>query len=827
MHSDSRFKVLLSSDQAKTAVRGFLKCDNLGFHPPRTDPGDDIQMSSPSLSRTLKQYVKAAKASPIPNWRKTRRTHSVIAISTTRSETGSDYRPCESSDCALCEEELLGKIKRFAACKHLIHQECFDSHLEAVDNSDDCLLDKSLSTNFCPICLRRSQNDLGRPPTWAVSLPKPSTIQLLTPPLSAGYPRSTVSSASDSCTNVPFLDGAGSQPQNLGEIEQQALFLPCETQVQPSLVFSSLHQKSVRRVTTMSPEVSLHYYCARSRSRTSDSSTMLITAMLTLTSAPQSPPSSNDHESQCIASDLGMDDSRRISCRPHTTKDSCLHVSPSTPFSRSNAIATGLDLGNYQNNVRRVAKAERVKDLPPIPPGFQEARTARNPEATTPSENPRTLFIESEVTEPSKENVNIGNRFPLDLLVAVPLDVRMAGPNLKILQETLTSLLAKFDMYDSFGLVSYGSDVEKVNSDIDLNRPFHFYSFCTTIKQLRAGNQPDSDQSPLGAVKECLSMFKRRANSQRLSHMFVLSDSAQSGLQEKSIAQACRDQRIMVHTFGLGEHHDMKALSSLSEKTHGSYHIVGDLAKLQECVMNCFSRLAAISHTDLCLYLAIPRPTSSISNVHICRITGAAQSCISSDSQTAKIWLPTLYHMQSRTFLVELFLDVVDNSEGSDITHILQTSASFRHMSRPDCFIKSRHSATLSIKPSTLTNTSIRDMNFDILLRQFEILVSNTICRVIKLMAGSQVPAALYALEETQAVLLQLSTIYKFDKSQADHVKHLCADIGRIGDYATSETQFKTVGKQRAIQLAQILRDQMAWTDDFSISILYKPVPSA
>lgn len=459
---------------------------------------------------------------------------------------------------------------------------------------------------------------------------------------------------------------------------------------------------------------------------------------------------------------------------------------------------------------------EVFEALPTIPPGFKEARSTRTSSTTT-TINVTPIIVPNQPQIAPALSTKDVSRVPVDLVVIMPVSSSMKGLRLASMKKFLCTLLVdKVNSFDRFGLVLYGLK-GGASAEIHLGQIRDPVSCCKIVKEVEAQERYVSGQDVQTALQLACRMFGERSPRHCLSHIMLLSDSAHlvPDLSE-TIVPLCKAQRLMVHSFGYGPTHDTTPLVTLANQTYGSYNFVRDFVDLHDSFVACFDGFTAISHVDLCIHLTVPISTDS---AKIVSIIGANRSKISTDGRSAKIWIPSLCYGQSRDVLVNLDVDTVLTSGGQTVA-MLQAATTFRHLTREGCFVKLRKLCSLSI-PSTELCCTTDSFNAPIRTRQCELLLCDTLLRILQLMAGVQKMAALHAISEFQRLLRALTRSLPFQPEQASVLMDLHTDLDQIFTLALSEQQFEQVGRKRVIKLIEALKDQRAWTVDFNSTQRY------
>lgn len=397
---------------------------------------------------------------------------------------------------------------------------------------------------------------------------------------------------------------------------------------------------------------------------------------------------------------------------------------------------------------------------------------------------------------------------PIDVVVVVPISSSMQGVKINLVRDALKFMVSTLGERDRMGLVTFGSGGGGVPIVGMTTKAWP--GWANILSSIKPVGQKSHRADVVEGANVAMDLLMQRKHNNPIATIILISDASTADAdsvdfvvsraeaaklvmgQNLALMNAesltCQNNRITIHSFGLGMTHKPDTMIELSTKTKACYTYVKDWMMLRECLAGCLGSMQSLSHQNVRLKLKLPE--GSPAKFH--KISGALQMTKRASGRDAEASLGDLRFGDKRDILVQLVItpdngspdqlpqDPWDNivsglealggsldTDGERTVSVeevplVQADVSWgdilregtlRHMPRPSLLAITMLPPTSSSQKKAWPNSPPIPPHPSIVQRRMELLTSDMLTRALTLISRGQPDYAERLLKETRTIL--------------------------------------------------------------------------
>ena len=205
----------------------------------------------------------------------------------------------------------------------------------------------------------------------------------------------------------------------------------------------------------------------------------------------------------------------------------------------------------------------------------------------------------------------INKKSNVDLICIIDISGSMKNQKLKLVKDSLKSLISFMDSNDRLALVLFN---DKATQYLDLSfltneTKKNFMSKIDKITSRGGTNILSGLEKAVNILKEEKLKEQNNINEEnnenlRVKSLMLLSDGNDNDYNDIEIADGLKkltkgfNLSFTLHTFGYGEDYDPKIMSRLASLRDGSFYMIEQLDKVQECFINSLGGCMSVLYNE-------------------------------------------------------------------------------------------------------------------------------------------------------------------------------------------------------------------------------------
>ena len=205
----------------------------------------------------------------------------------------------------------------------------------------------------------------------------------------------------------------------------------------------------------------------------------------------------------------------------------------------------------------------------------------------------------------------INKKSNVDLICIIDISGSMKNQKLKLVKDSLKSLISFMDSNDRLALVLFN---DKATQYLDLSfltneTKKNFMSKIDKITSRGGTNILSGLEKAVNILKEEKLKEQNNINEEnnenlRVKSLMLLSDGNDNDYNDIEIADGLKkltkgfNLSFTLHTFGYGEDYDPKIMSRLASLRDGSFYMIEQLDKVQECFVNSLGGCMSVLYNE-------------------------------------------------------------------------------------------------------------------------------------------------------------------------------------------------------------------------------------
>ena len=205
----------------------------------------------------------------------------------------------------------------------------------------------------------------------------------------------------------------------------------------------------------------------------------------------------------------------------------------------------------------------------------------------------------------------INKKSNVDLICIIDISGSMKNQKLKLVKDSLKSLISFMDSNDRLALVLFN---DKATQYLDLSfltneTKKNFMSKIDKITSRGGTNILSGLEKAVNILKEEKLKEQNNINEEnnenlRVKSLMLLSDGNDNDYNDVEIADGLKkltkgfNLSFTLHTFGYGEDYDPKIMSRLASLRDGSFYMIEQLDKVQECFVNSLGGCMSVLYNE-------------------------------------------------------------------------------------------------------------------------------------------------------------------------------------------------------------------------------------
>ena len=247
-------------------------------------------------------------------------------------------------------------------------------------------------------------------------------------------------------------------------------------------------------------------------------------------------------------------------------------------------------------------------------------------------------------------------RAPLDLVCLIDVSGSMDGEKIKLVRNTLSSLLGLLGEEDRLSIVKFEDKTKRLTPLLRVtadNKP----KFENALRFLVTGGGTNI----AAGVDKAFRVLNERKYRNPVSSIFLLSDGLDSyalrGIN-KTLKKTEPKDSFTIHTFGYGKDHDPKLMSSIAKLKDGNFYFIEKLKTVDECFVDAIGGLISVIGKDTTITIQTVK-SDVFPNVEIKKAFGGTDlwKVVDSAYNTGITQLPS---GKSKNYILELSIPKCD-----------------------------------------------------------------------------------------------------------------------------------------------------------------------